>query len=400
MQNQHENLDRSVMTRIVICLVILLLAVGGFVGLKSMKKSPEKVVRTERPLKVQVITAEAVDNQIFLTGYGELMPIREVHLSAEVSGRITELHPRLRSGEVIEQGELLFRIDDTDYRTEFDYNRERLEVIEQDLALAQSELKRVKGLFENNQVGSAAGVEQAKKTVNTNADRLIQVRQAITRAKINLERCRVTAPFDGRVVSVDVEAGQYVTPGRVILVVADDSILEVEVPIYGKDAVEWLKFAPEKRSAAVNWFGNVQEVPVRLSWTELPSQHHTGYLHGIAGFSPETRSVRAIVRLPAGSAENSTTTPLVAGMFVTVSIPGELLSDVIRLPRTAVSYENTVYLAKDGRLVTTPVEVIRVQGDDAFVRSGVKPKDLVITTRLINPLEGSKLRIENSKGGE
>ena len=400
MQNQHENLDRSVMTRIVICLVILLLAVGGFVGLKSMKKSPEKVVRTERPLKVQVITAEAVDNQIFLTGYGELMPIREVHLSAEVSGRITELHPRLRSGEVIEQGELLFRIDDTDYRTEFDYNRERLEVIEQDLALAQSELKRVKGLFENNQVGSAAGVEQAKKTVNTNADRLIQVRQAITRAKINLERCRVTAPFDGRVVSVDVEAGQYVTPGRVILIVADDSILEVEVPIYGKDAVEWLKFAPEKRSASVNWFGDVQEVPVRLSWTELPSQHHTGYLHGIAGFSPETRSVRAIVRLPAGSAENSTTTPLVAGMFVTVSIPGELLSDVIRLPRTAVSYENTVYLAKDGRLVTTPVEVIRVQGDDAFVRSGVKPKDLVITTRLINPLEGSKLRIENSKGGE
>jgi hypothetical protein len=80
-------------------------------------------------------------------------------------------------------------------------------------------------------------------------------------------------------------------------------------------------------------------------------------------------------------------------MFCRVEIPGRALTDVVQLPRWAVTLEGTVYLVDEGRLRTAPVEISRVEGDVAFVRAGLQPGDVVVTTRLIDPLEGVRLRI-------
>jgi hypothetical protein len=74
-----------------------------------------------------------------------------------------------------------------------------------------------------------------------------------------------------------------------------------------------------------------------------------------------------------------------------VEIPGRTLNGVIRLPRWAVSFENTVYTAEEGRLKTRPVEVARLEEGYAFVQSGLQPGDVVITTRLVDPLENTLL---------
>lgn len=391
-QEKRERTKRSIGARVIICVLILAVSIVGFVGLKSLKKPPVKAVKKERALKVATMRATRNDVPVSLTGHGELTSIRTVTLAAEVAGTITEIHPRLKAGEVINKGELLFAIDDADYLIDYEINRERLQILEKDLALARRELSRVNELFNKNKVGSVSGMESAEKTVNNAADRVAQVRQAMTRAKINLDRCHVVAPFSCRIISSQVEAGQYVSKGKTVASIADDSFLEVELPIYGKDAVEWLTFTG-RNDKANNWFGELEKSPSKIRWTEDPTTVFEGRLHRISTYSANTRSMNIVVRLDnKGDSDKTATFPLVAGMFVSVEIPGKTMKDVIEIPRAAVSFENSVYQIRDNRLYTTPVEVIRIQGDHAYIGSGLETDDEVVITRLINPLEGSLIQ--------
>ena len=74
-----------------------------------------------------------------------------------------------------------------------------------------------------------------------------------------------------------------------------------------------------------------------------------------------------------------------------MEIPGRTVQNVFRIPRWTVSFENTVYVSVDNRLKTVRVTVVRIEGEEAFVTSGLKTGDRVITTRLIDPLENALL---------
>ena len=69
------------------------------------------------------------------------------------------------------------------------------------------------------------------------------------------------------------------------------------------------------------------------------------------------------------------------------------MQGVVRLPRWAVSFENTVHVSVDDRLKTVPVEVVRVQGEEAFVSGGLAAGDVAVVTRLIDPLENTLLEL-------
>jgi hypothetical protein len=86
--------------------------------------------------------------------------------------------------------------------------------------------------------------------------------------------------------------------------------------------------------------------------------------------------------------------PLVEGMFCRVEIPGRTLQGVFRLPRHAVSFDNTVYVADGSRLKTVAVTVARTQGEEALISGGLQAGQQVIVTRLVDPLENTLLTIE------
>ena len=82
-------------------------------------------------------------------------------------------------------------------------------------------------------------------------------------------------------------------------------------------------------------------------------------------------------------------------MFCSVQIPGKQLENVFRLPRWAVTFDNTVYVANaDNRLQTGPVTVARTEGETVYVSKGLSVGDSVITTRLIDPLENALLEVD------
>ncbi len=393
----------TVIIRVVACLLILAVGFAGFRFLKSRKKPPAQAEQVERPLKVEAVTAKFVSVPVMIEGHGELRSIRRVEIAAEVAGTVVEVHPRLQVGEVIPQGELLFAIDDRDYRSEYESNKTRLAILTRDKELTQKELRRVQTLFEKNKVGSRAGVEKAEQAANNAANQLAQVRQAMTRAALNLERSRVLAPFSCRITSKNIEKGQYVAPGKIALGLADDSVLELEVSVDSRDAFAWLQFADDERGedAADAWFSRLQALECKVSWTEDPGNQAVGILDRVSLFDEKTRTMKVVLRIDSKQfRERNGSLPLVAGMFCRVEIPGRPLQQVVELPRWAVSFENTVYVIRAGRLVTTPVQVARVQDNMAYVSAGLAEGDMVITTRLVNPLERSLVQVSRQADGE
>ncbi len=430
----------NILFRIGICLLVLVAGVFGMSKLASLKKPPAEAEAEIHRLRVDTVAVQPETVAVFISGYGEARPLNEVALAPEVSGRVVAIHPRLETGEAIDAGDMLFEIDTTNYQVALKQaaaavaqwqstilrlkkqaaiDAKRLKTLKRNRDLAQAEFKRTRTLFESDNVGTRSGVERAEQAFNSAVDHADQMDQAValypirikeaqsslaaarasrSLANANLTRCRVTAPFTGRIKSVHIEKGQFVTPGQPVLTLADDSVLEIRVPLDSRDARKWLDFDDTRNTSDTAWFARLKQRPCTVYWTEDKKDHHwQGKLHRVVQFDPKTRTVTVAIRIDAHAAVSTGTKalPLVEGMFCEVRIPGRPLENVYRLPRQAVSFENTVYLSVDERLHTRPVQVARVENESVYVSGGLKPGDRVITTRLIDPLENTLLRIDD-----
>jgi RND family efflux transporter MFP subunit len=343
---------------------------------------------------------------------------------------------------MIPKGETLFAIDSANYTASYEEARgvvqqrenaiiglkkqstidtKRLKTFERNRALAKAEFKRIRKLFETKNIGTRSGVEKSEQVYNSALDQADQMAQAVALypirikeaesslssararlalAKSNLVRCEVQAPFNGRIKSVSLEKGQYVTPGQNVVILADDSVLEIQVPLNSRDASKWLYFNGAKTNGKTAWFSGLKKVPCKIQWTEDNNgQTWDGRLHRVVKFDQQTRTLTVAVRVDAETVmkKNPQSLPLVEGMFCSVKIPGRTLHNVFRLPRHAVSFENTVYLANSNRLKTVPIKVARVEGENVYIAGGLNAGDTVITTRLIDPLENALIEITIKK---
>lgn len=434
--------DRKVWFRIAVCSAILLSGLITMAALASLKKPPAQAVFQEQPYKVEVLRAQPEDVPVILTGYGEAHAIRSVVLSAEVSGAVIAVHPRLNVGEIIPEGDVLFEIDPRDYRAalaeadagvtqlentvvrlekEQDFEKRRLTVLGRTRDLALAEFQRLKRLYDESKVGTRSGVEAAEKAYNQALDQLRLLEQSLAvypvrlrearaaleaacaqreRALTQLARCTIRAPFTGRVTAKSVELGQFLSPGTPAVTLADDSLLEIHVPLDSDDARQWLLFETPPTPSEFSWFHHLRQVPCTVRWTQDPEGHTwQGLLHRVVVFDRSSRTLTVAVRIPAAEASRAGRSglPLTEGMFCAVEIPGRRLEHVVRLPQWAVTYDNKVYLVVENRLKTAPVRVARLQGEEAFISEGIRTGDMVIVTRLVNPLENMLLDLQESQ---
>jgi len=431
---------RSMKRRILISIIagacILLVGIGSMALLTMLRRPPAEAIRDETPLHVQAVRLVPEDVPVVIAGYGYVRALNVVDILPEVSGKIVEIYPNLEVGTVVPRGATLFVIDPRTYKarseeavalveqygngikrlnTQLASDRERLITLDRSRDLAEAEYNRVRQLYEKDQVGTQSAVDVAERAFNTAQDLVAQLERSLAVypiqidefqnnlasararmevANINMERTRVVAPFDGRVTWVALEKDQYVAPGGRILSLADDSILEISVPLDSRDAQSWLQFNGTRVAEDSAWFTQLDRVPCTVRWIEDKAGHTwEGVLDRVKQFDRTKLTLTVAVRIEGVNAlsKDPDRLPLVDGMFCGVEMPGRIIKGAYRLPQWAVSFENTVYAAVDNRLRTVPVEVAWSYGDSAFVTGGLEPGDIVVTTRLVNPLEHSLL---------
>jgi multidrug efflux pump subunit AcrA (membrane-fusion protein) len=113
---------------------------------------------------------------------------------------------------------------------------------------------------------------------------------------------------------------------------------------------------------------------------------------------PRTRMIQVVARVsePYGVPGDALRPPLAAGLFVEAEILGLRVADATRLPRDAVTERGDdafVWVADaNDRLRQRRVEVVRVDGDSAWVSEGLVPGERVSLSKPLGLREGLAVR--------
>ncbi len=156
--------------------------------------SPEKTV----PVEAAKVAAGPLSEQV--TAVGTLLSNESVTVSAEIAGRLEEIH--FVEGQPVKKGAPLFTLDDSVYRAQ-------LADAEAKLKLAEQTYKRTSQLF-SSKYATAQSADEA-------VSNLAVTKAAVELASVQLEKTRIVAPFSGIVGLRQVSVGEYITAGKALV---------------------------------------------------------------------------------------------------------------------------------------------------------------------------------------
>jgi len=230
-----------------IALVVLLLAAGAaaLAAFALSKKPPaRKVAQVVTPM-VRIVEVGNEPVKVSINGEGTVIPVAQPVLAAEVAGRVVYVSPHLVAGGSFKKGELLMKIEQKDYRLALTLAEASVKAAETSLRTTKEEAASAREEWQllDKDSGQKFGEPPAllvKEPQIAQYQASLEGAQAqVEQARLNLMRTEVRAPFDGRVVSENVDLGQYLTKGGTIATVFSTEAAEINVHIEDHD-LAWL----------------------------------------------------------------------------------------------------------------------------------------------------------------
>jgi membrane fusion protein (multidrug efflux system) len=334
-------------------IILIVLVLGGIKGAQivAMIEAGESFV----PPAQAVTTAEVLPVEWGgeLTAVGSLVAVQGVMVSTEVPGTVASIH--FKSGETVEKGKLLVRLDTSVERAE-------LASAKATARLAKAELQRRKNL------PPAGAVSQAE--VDANAAEATRAAAEVQNVEAVIAKKTLRAPFSGRLGIRRINLGEVLQPG------VDIVSLQSYDPIYAEFSL------PQQALAEVSE-GDV----VAIRTDAFPTMTWEGQVDVIdSEVSANTRNfmVRAVIDNPGGE--------LRPGMFVDVQVRQPELRQLLAIPSSSVlfaPYGDSVYVLTEQKENTEPQQYVVEQrfvrlgerrGDLVAISSGLNPDDVVVST--------------------
>ncbi len=388
----------KIVLKILLPVIVVALGVLGAMKLKSMK--PEvKPSETEVPSPlVEVVEAVAESVELRVNAQGTVVPRTESRLVAEVSGRVVEVAPVWVDGGFFEAEQVLLRLDTTDY--ELAKREAEVRVAQAELRLAQeeadAEIARRDWKTERGEEPPPPLAVREPQVAEARTG-LAAAESALEKARRDVERCTIVAPYAGRVRTKGADLGEFVSRGIELGLVYAVDYAEVRVPL--PDAELAFLDLPLAYREEVNGSPTSE---VTLTTTFAGSEYSwTGRIVRTEGeLDPKSRMVIAVVRVedPYGRSDVLDRPPLAIGMFVDVSITGVRIPDAIALPRSALRLGDQVYVLDDeSRLRIREIDVLRAERDRVLVRGGLEAGERVIVSPLEEAVDGMQVREYSSE---
>lgn len=363
--------------RILLVLGIPVLAIIAVIGMLSMKSEPPKKERADLDPIVNVIRLEATIANFEVRSQGTVQPRTETILSSEVSGTITQISPKFVAGGVFQRGEVLMRIDPTNYAVEL--KQAEAQVKQRTIEFDGASKLREKGYRAESELASA---EAALATAQAN----------LVRAKRNLERTFIRLPYEGLVRAKETDLGQFVNLGTRLGVVFGTNYAEVRLPLTDTD----LAFVEMPNAAEITASGAADGPTVTLSATQKGIQRDwlATIVRTEGVVDEKSRVTYAVARVSDPYRLHSDGIALPIGTFVAAVIEGTSAADVIRVPRGIVrGSDELIFVDADNTLRIRTVSVIRSDANFIYINGGAEPGERVVSTALRTPVNGMPVRI-------
>lgn len=376
---------RPLLGRVLVAVGILVGAVAVSVVLVMTRPLPAAGSGRGAPIPVPVMSPPLIALPRQWVGYGVVRPIQSANISARVASSVMEVPARLRVGEPVKAGEVLARLDDSDFRRAVDGAtqqlasldaqlgaldveraglQERVRLAEADLRITQDDERRVSAAAAAGAVAPREA-DRARGTVIASERLLSQLRESLgmvvprrtslqaqqeaaaatlAQARSALERCTIASPISGVLQSFELEVGENVMPGKLVARVVDDSRVEVPVTL------------PAAARATVRRGDRVRIMSSRVP-TRMRGRADAEVESAVSRIEPEddpvSRTMTVYAEVAQSTASRITLAPGDFAEAVVESAPDSARSVV---PRRSVRSER-VLVVRDGALSSMPVRV-------------------------------------------
>jgi len=370
--------------QIIVPIVILLAGIVLFALLAGMKKPPEEKVKEDNTPIVAVESITVAPMTLHVDSYGVIKPKYETELVAQISGQIVELSDAFVRGGFVTKGQLLAVIDPSDYEAA---------LIDAEATLASAhaalETERAQGKVaeeEWSRISNATPTALSLRKPQL-AQELARVKAAeatVLRAKRNLERTQIRAPYDAMIDNRNIGLGSFVAMGTRIGKLLSTDTAEVRLPVadnqlqflvdHGKDAEVVIKGTFGGQTT--NWAAKV----VRSE--------------GVIDDKSRMSYLVAEVKDPYALASQNIQKPVLRfGSYINAEILGKSLASATMVPRYLVNDDRVAILNEESKLQFVEVDIVRQVGANVVISQGLNTGDQMIVSALDYPIDGMQLAL-------
>ncbi|MDQ9306121.1 efflux RND transporter periplasmic adaptor subunit [Escherichia marmotae] len=374
---------RKFLAIICVCIVVL-----GVVFLYSMAKIKEQKKKLYDNVTLFQVTQGDISNEIVSSGY--VYPSQIVKVGAQVDGQIKKI--LVKEGDFVTKGDILVEVDPAIQKSDLKNKEAQLSNARLLLEVEKIKLYQYKKIFERQRKlkkdgsGIPLDYDEAKsnlemqfKNVEASKATVLQAETSVESAVTNLEYTTITAPSNGKVISIISSEGQTLVSSQnspTLLVLANTSIMSIEAQISEADIFkvkkgQHVRFIPSGGESGLVYNGVIESI------SDVPkdffSDSSSQSVLGISS-SPVFYSCKVYINNDKGK--------LKTGMRGNVYITGDERKKVLTIPTSAlteVSKQGDNYVLKrteDGFkkiLITTGLR----NDDYVEVLNGLKKSDLI-----------------------
>jgi len=321
------------------------------------------------PVELMQVRAENVVE--WIRAVGSVHADQQVELSAEVGGRLAEIGVEV--GDLVEEGDLLARIDDERLRIARDLARAEVEMARANLEKSRRDAQRQINLYQG-QVTSEFSLEQAnlKARIDEGQLKVSQARLAV--AERDLADASIISPVEGEITRKHLEVGELVEAGT---------------PLFDVAKIDRVKVVVHVSELEVTRLQKGQEA-------EISVDGHPGVVfHGTvntisAQADPQTRAFPVEILVANDQAEK-----LLPGFIGRARIRGRSFENAISLPEEVVVRRDgrpVVFVATGDTAEARAIETGFADRGRVLVTKGLKPGDRLIVTGQQSLRDGDRIQ--------
>ncbi|HBM17507.1 MAG TPA: hypothetical protein DD381_14355 [Lentisphaeria bacterium] len=436
-----DKINKRILSRILLGFVLIIFAILVFFLLSSRKPPLESA--SQQPLKLlMAIPAAPGSYQVTETGYGTMQSEFIIKISPEIGGNLTYLN-ELETGDIVQKGDLLAKIEKKDYQLNFEranikietnkaeyaslekiieYDKSVLNSLAEQLKLQESDYKRSRSLYEKSALSkkefeaSAISYFQTQKAYITGMTSLAERQYRLTLVKntiyqaeldkqdaeLDLQRCEIFSPISGRVESVSAEQEENVSIGQTLLSIAQEETMMVYVSLTAFQMLNLIGTYESGKTNGTNWLKMPENIECKIFWTDFPDNYAwEGKIVRVKDFDAKTSTVSLAVKPETYIGISKTNKPLFEGMFCKVIFTGRTLNNVVSLPWAALQLYGKIYVVdKNGILREKTANIISSSSSDLLIPYNFEDGDKIVAQQmpqgLVDGMEVKVSEIEKS----
>ena len=332
-----------------------------------------------------VVIAQVIEKDVPL--YSEWVGTTEGFVNAQIHPKISGylLKQNYKDGDHVTSGELLFQIDDREYKAAQDQALGNLAQVQAELKRHQQDLVRYTTLYKAAVISRQEFDTQTQNT-RASAAQVQAAQAAVETAKLNLQWTRVISPIEGVAGIAKAQVGDLVGPTTLLTTVSQLDPIKVAFPISER---EYLHFAERIKLH--------EEKGVRKNEPVLQMILANGEPYKYPGhFYVANRQVN----VQTGTIEIQGLFPnpeyiLRPGLYAKIRVAADTKRGALLVPQSAVietqGQSQVAVVGSDNRVDLRTVKTGKEAGELRIIEDGVKPGDRVIIEGLQKVSDGMEV---------